>query len=61
MYNWNDYHNIFNMYEQVAYRRLICSNKVELQKKFMNFVKGAVGGNYSMGVMKMFKFKSHSK
>jgi len=45
----------------VAYRRLICGGREALQEKLMTFVKGAVGGSYKLGAMKMLKLKSHSK
>ena len=49
------------MYEQVAYRRLVCGRKKEVHQKLMGFVKGTIGGGYSMGVMKMLKLRSHHK
>jgi hypothetical protein len=61
IYDWKDYHKKFPIYEQIAYRKLFCEKKKELHSEFMKFAKSAIGGQYSIGAMKILKLRSHAK
>ena len=61
IYLWKDYTVRFNIYDQIALRKLCYEKKKGLHEDFLGFAKKAIGGDYSIGAMKLMKLKSHTK
>ena len=61
LYHWKEYMSKFNVYDQIALRKLYYDQKKELHQEFFNFAKSAIGGQYKIGAMKLMKLRSHAK